>query len=136
MLSCSVAEKRCLTHGSRSIAVILVETLTPAMLPAISETGDLQLVVSANRAKVLGRHVGSGAAVLTLPASVSLQSIHELAGLCSLEQPLPDIDQWQTIPGRSFHRSIAPGSTGSFPAGAVVVLSPGRWRIGPQLQCR
>ncbi len=90
-----------LTHGSRSIAVILVETLTPAMLRAISETGDVQLVLSANRSKALGRHVGSGAAVLTLPAGVSLQSIHELAGLCSLQQPLPDIDQWQTSPGEA-----------------------------------
>ncbi len=90
-----------LTHGSRSSVVTLVETMTPTMQRAISATGDCQLVVSANRAKVLGRHVGSGAAVLNLPVDASLHSIQELAGLRSLKQPLPDILQWQTSPGEA-----------------------------------
>lgn len=77
----------------------LVETLTPAMLDAIRGTGSCQLVVSANRAKVLGRHVGSGAAVLNLAPDVSLASIQALAGLRTLDQSPPAITQWQTIPG-------------------------------------
>ncbi len=87
------------TNGSSFSVVTLVETLTPTMLYAIKETGDCQLIVAANRAKVLGRHVGSGAAVLNLPRDASLASIQELAGLRSLDQSMPAIAQWQATPG-------------------------------------
>lgn len=89
-----------LTQRSRSSVVTLVETMSPATLCAIRESGACQLVVSANRAKVLGLSVGSGAAVLNLSTQVALHGIFELAGLQTLEQALPDFSQWQATPGK------------------------------------
>lgn len=123
-----------LLQDSQSSVVTLVETLTASMLQAICRTGDVQLVLSANRSKALGRHAGSGVAVLNLPANVSLQSVHELAGLHSLDQPLPAIEQWQTYPGEAAGAALCLAQQAhALPA---LLLYPRSAGCGSVLTCR
>ncbi|ASJ71197.1 GTP cyclohydrolase II [Granulosicoccus antarcticus] len=85
-----------LSHTSGSCVVTLVETVTPSLLQAINAAGSCQLIVSANRARALGRETDDEAAVLQLLPHTSLQSILKLAGLHTLERNFPDAAQWQS----------------------------------------
>lgn len=88
-----------LSAPTGNCAVTLVESLTPDMLAAINRSGSKQLVLSATRARVLEHHSTSDAAVINLPADVSLQTVQQLAGLQTLSLPVPESTQWENLPG-------------------------------------
>jgi GTP cyclohydrolase II len=82
---------------TQSSAIALVDMLTPERLGFITAAGPCQLVLSAYRARVLGRQDASVAAVLNLPADVSLQHIQAWAGLTTAAPVLPEQSQWQAL---------------------------------------
>ncbi len=83
-----------LTDPAGNRAITLVESLTQDMLAAIQQAGPCQLILSANRAEVLGHTARSRAAVLSLPAKAPLHTVRQLAGLETLRRSVPEQDQW------------------------------------------
>lgn len=113
----SLAAERCIVElqrgrevvlqaDSQSSAVTLVETLEQAQLQAIQRQGKCQLVLTANRAMVLGRHRDTGAAVLNLSDNTTLHTVRQLAGLATLQQSMPSAEQWQNTASSSASAGI------------------------------
>lgn len=88
-----------LTDSSGNVTVALVETMTQEQLTAIMSSGSCQLVLSANRAAVLGYQGSLDGAALELAADATLQSVRQLAGLQSMPSDAPASLPWKALPG-------------------------------------
>ena len=87
-----------LTDPAGNCTVTLIESLTSEMLEAAKRSGQCQLILAGNRARALGHDTQGGPAVLNIDDAVRLSEVMQLAGLQTLDGPVPEDDRWESTP--------------------------------------